>query len=93
MRHQLSVFSVFENVITGRESMRRDMVVALVRVAMEGPGAATDASLDPTDASLSQAALDSWPLHCGKIYNRELATRNRVKNHKYHSKTHLNAVG
>ena len=49
-----SVFSVVENILSGRDSLTTKHTTALFRVSMEGPGASTDASL-----KLSQEALEN----------------------------------
>ena len=49
--------------LRGRESLSIGHSVSLVRVSMEGPGAAT------TEAyCLSKAALEKWPSHLGERY-------------------------
>ena len=58
-----SVFSVWENITQGRESLTIAHTIALVRVAMEGPAASTKESLN-----LSKRALDNWPSHLGERF-------------------------
>ena len=59
----VSVFSVWERVSSGRGSLTIQHTVALVRMAMEGPMAATKDSLD-----LSKTALAKWPGHLGERF-------------------------
>ena len=58
-----SVFSVYENAMSGRYGLTVGHCVALVRVAMEGPEAPTNAAY-----MNSIAALEKWPSHLGERY-------------------------
>ena len=58
-----SVFSVWERITKGRESISLAHTISLVRVAMEGPAASTKESLN-----LSKRALDNWPSQFGERF-------------------------
>lgn len=58
-----SLFSVWGRIVKGKESLTLDNCNSLVRVAMEGPKAATLPSFE-----LSRDALNRWPSHLGKRF-------------------------
>ena len=58
-----SVFSVWENVTNGRESLTIEHAIALVRVAMVGPACSTKDSFN-----VSKKALDNWLSHLGERF-------------------------
>ena len=63
-----SVFSIYENVISGRETLSVKRATSLVRLFMEGPGVATTASLDLSKRSLKRHSSESHlgERFCGK---------------------------
>ena len=60
-----SVFSIYENVISGREKLSVKRATSLVRLFMEGPGIATIASLDLSKRSLKRHSSES---HLGECF-------------------------
>ena len=58
-----SVFSVWERITKGRESLSIGHTISLVRVAMEGPAASTKDSLN-----LSKRTLNNWPGKFGERF-------------------------
>ena len=60
-----SVFSIYENVINGRETLSVKRATSLVRLFMEGPGEATIASLDLSKRSLKRHSSES---HLGERF-------------------------
>ena len=57
------IFSIYSNVIEGRESLTVDSAVALTRVALHGPPPATEES-----ANLSKKAMANYPSKYGERY-------------------------
>ena len=56
-----SIFSSWDRFQTGRESLKHDNIVAMIRVAREGPPAASKAAF-----KISDRALELWPSKRGE---------------------------